>query len=311
MTKETKIGLLVGMGFIILIGILVSDHLSEAQKQKPGDMRWDNTQALTYDATPVTPEVNAPYQINRVETLDQNLPDNSVDINAGVYRGGGAVPPRIEDDVNEGADSGSYEPNVITIPPVVPNGDELPPVSGGNSGIANSGVNDMRNHPELEVVPGPGGNGRKLIDDHETEKMASEPVKKGREHHIRSDETLSDISKEYYGTTKHWRLIAEYNRKEIPNPNVIRAGVRIIIPDLPSAKKEEVKKSPVVKEVKKEAPKAEFDSYTVKSGDVLSRLAARFYGKQSAWLKLYELNKSVIDDPDRLKPGTVIRVPRQ
>ena len=28
MTKETKIGLLVGMGVIILIGILISDHLS-------------------------------------------------------------------------------------------------------------------------------------------------------------------------------------------------------------------------------------------------------------------------------------------
>src|SRR5687768_7870420 len=34
MTRETKIGLFVGMGVIILVGILISDHLSVAQRQQ-------------------------------------------------------------------------------------------------------------------------------------------------------------------------------------------------------------------------------------------------------------------------------------
>lgn len=310
MTKETKIGLLVGMGFIILIGILVSDHLSEAQKQQPGDMRWGNTQDLAYDSssrgdnTPM-----APPEMSRRDNLNQNLPEDQVDIEPGVYQGGGAVPPRIETDVNESSSAENYQPEVIKIPPVVPNGDELPPVNGGNSGSRDTGSIDS--NPNFEVVTPPTVNsGRKMIEDKKPENKATESVKKGREHHIKSNETLSDISKAYYGTTKHWRLIAEYNKKEIPNPNVIREGVRIVIPDLPSAKKETVKKSPVVK--KEEAkPEPRYGSYTVKSGDVLSKLAARFYGKQSAWPDLYKLNKSVIDDPDRLKPGTVLKVPQQ
>ena len=37
MTRETKVGLLVGMGVILLIGIIVSDHLSVVQDQNPAD----------------------------------------------------------------------------------------------------------------------------------------------------------------------------------------------------------------------------------------------------------------------------------
>jgi LysM repeat protein len=38
MTRETKIGLLVGMGVILFIGILISDYLSSAQNQRPADL---------------------------------------------------------------------------------------------------------------------------------------------------------------------------------------------------------------------------------------------------------------------------------
>ena len=35
MTKETKMGLLVGLGIILAIGIVVSDHMSVANRQTP------------------------------------------------------------------------------------------------------------------------------------------------------------------------------------------------------------------------------------------------------------------------------------
>jgi len=38
MTRETKIGLLVGMGVILFIGILISDYLSSATRQTPADL---------------------------------------------------------------------------------------------------------------------------------------------------------------------------------------------------------------------------------------------------------------------------------
>lgn len=49
--------------------------------------------------------------------------------------------------------------------------------------------------------------------------------------------------------------------------------------------------------------------YTVKSGDTLSHVAQQFYGKASAWNAIYEANRDQLDNPDRIKPGQVLRIP--
>ena len=49
--------------------------------------------------------------------------------------------------------------------------------------------------------------------------------------------------------------------------------------------------------------------YTVKSGDTLSHIAKHYYGKASAWNTIYEANRDVLDNPDRIKPGQVLRIP--
>jgi nucleoid-associated protein YgaU len=48
--------------------------------------------------------------------------------------------------------------------------------------------------------------------------------------------------------------------------------------------------------------------YTVKAGDSLSEIAKRFLGKKGQWKKLYDMNRDVIEDPDNVKVGTVLRV---
>ena len=49
--------------------------------------------------------------------------------------------------------------------------------------------------------------------------------------------------------------------------------------------------------------------YTIQKDDTLQKISKKFYDSFSQWPKIYELNKDVIDDPDRIKPGTVIQVP--
>jgi len=56
-------------------------------------------------------------------------------------------------------------------------------------------------------------------------------------------------------------------------------------------------------------PKPTFDTYTVQSGDTLSSIAERFYGKATAWRKLHELNSDRIANPNRLVVGMTLRVP--
>lgn len=50
-------------------------------------------------------------------------------------------------------------------------------------------------------------------------------------------------------------------------------------------------------------------TYTVEKGDTLSAIAKQFYGKASAWPKIFEANRDQLDDPDRIKPGQVLSIP--
>ncbi|MEO6228032.1 MAG: LysM peptidoglycan-binding domain-containing protein [Thermomonas sp.] len=49
-------------------------------------------------------------------------------------------------------------------------------------------------------------------------------------------------------------------------------------------------------------------NYTVVSGDTLSHIAKHFYGKP-AWQQIYDANRDQLDNPDRIRPGQVLRIP--
>jgi nucleoid-associated protein YgaU len=64
--------------------------------------------------------------------------------------------------------------------------------------------------------------------------------------------------------------------------------------------------------------KATFDSteeivgertYTIEKGDTLSQIAKEQLGHASAWKQIFEANRDVLDDPDRIFPGQVIKLP--
>jgi nucleoid-associated protein YgaU len=56
-------------------------------------------------------------------------------------------------------------------------------------------------------------------------------------------------------------------------------------------------------------PAAAGQSYTVKAGDTLSKIAKDHLGNANAYMKIFELNKDQLTDPDKIKPGQVLRLP--
>jgi len=50
-------------------------------------------------------------------------------------------------------------------------------------------------------------------------------------------------------------------------------------------------------------------TYTVVSGDSLSKIAKRVYGSAKAWRKIYEANKDVVNNPDLIYPGQELKIP--
>ena len=50
-------------------------------------------------------------------------------------------------------------------------------------------------------------------------------------------------------------------------------------------------------------------TYTVKAGDTLSAIAKEHLGSANAYMKIYEANRDQLSDPDKIKPGQVLKIP--
>jgi nucleoid-associated protein YgaU len=58
-----------------------------------------------------------------------------------------------------------------------------------------------------------------------------------------------------------------------------------------------------------ENPEPEATFYTVKSGDSLSKIAKQHYGNAMKYPVIFEANKPMLTDPDKIYPGQVLRIP--
>lgn len=50
-------------------------------------------------------------------------------------------------------------------------------------------------------------------------------------------------------------------------------------------------------------------TYTVKSGDSLSKIAKQVYGDANAWRRIYDANRDKIKNPDLIHPGQEFTIP--
>ena len=50
-------------------------------------------------------------------------------------------------------------------------------------------------------------------------------------------------------------------------------------------------------------------TYTVKAGDTLSAIAKAHLGDANAYMKIFDANKDQLTDPDKIRPGQVLRIP--
>lgn len=55
------------------------------------------------------------------------------------------------------------------------------------------------------------------------------------------------------------------------------------------------------------APEAQF--YTVQSGDSLSKISKAVYGDPMKYNDIFEANKPMLEHPDKIYPGQVLRIP--
>lgn len=108
---------------------------------------------------------------------------------------------------------------------------------------------------------------------------------------VQDGEFLHKISgyEEIYADPLKWPRLYRANRERISDPNLIQPGWVLTVP--------------------RDWPR----QWTVASGEYLSRIAGYWevYDQPTAWPRLYEANKSQVKDPDVLRPGWVLTIPRE
>jgi LysM repeat protein len=71
-------------------------------------------------------------------------------------------------------------------------------------------------------------------------------------------------------------------------------------------------KNDLVADIKELAPTASSqhaDTYTVQSGDTLSKIAKHHLGDANAYMEIFNLNRDQLSDPDKIRPGQVLKLP--
>ena len=51
--------------------------------------------------------------------------------------------------------------------------------------------------------------------------------------------------------------------------------------------------------------------YTVKSGDTLSKISKEMYRDANQYMSIFEANKPMLGDPDKIYPGQMLRIPER
>ncbi len=142
----------------------------------------------------------------------------------------------------------------------------------------------------------------------EPAKGAPAPLPKPRYHVVQRGETLSEISRSYYGTVTRWRDILEANKDVVPDERLLRPGVKLTIPP---AGESEVASAAAGRPALSSTASASASkrTYTVQKGDTLYRIAEKFYGDGSRWKDIQQANSAQVPEARRLRPGMVLAIP--
>ena len=269
MTRENKLALVVGFALILVVGILISDHFSTARSQKSAE--------LGQVVDPMHPDAYANAQLIEYDTVP------------------------------------SAEPLLHTGHVRSSNAQRQPGQSSGQLGLMYDAV---RTPPD--VVRDPlADQPRRHGDTGRTVQLQPEAVEALPfiYHHIKPNETLTSISTHYFGDTSMLRDLAQYN--DITDMNMVPVGLRLKIPrtaalirgDTPTATLQQLEQLVGFESSNASNSSPTAKTYTVKKGDTLGEISLRVLGTSKKWRTLYEYNKDVIRNPDRVLEGTVLKIP--
>jgi nucleoid-associated protein YgaU len=144
---------------------------------------------------------------------------------------------------------------------------------------------------ETQVPPGMNNSGPGTPDQAQAEAPAPEQpaaaVASGDgTYTVHQGDTLMKIAFENYGDLYKWKEIYEANKDVISDPNKVPPGTKLKLD--PSSRVSVATNG---------------SQYMIKSGDTLGTISNDVYGTKRKWKRLWENNKQLIHDPNRIYAG--------
>ncbi len=322
MTKETKIGLLVGLAFIILFGIILSEKgTSPEQFATPSMSAYHPVVEL------VPPQNAAPPQLARASHNIANKMKFSRNITNIQTNKSAPSQQKIQNSDIPIHTEKNIEPDKIA-----PEMKKLIPTKSTKA--------------LTKQIPASAPTIRETekIRANQPMQLAKNIINKPKKHNIigthlvAPGETLVEICKKYYPGRAYKMIKKVMTLNNISKPERLRAGQNLKLPadeanslaqnSMPNSENQPVKKQLLIPtknpqiaaivnikpanitlSTKPQTKNTQFKTYTVKSNDSLCKIAKKFYGSEQAWKKIYKYNRDILKNPDRLRSGIKLKLP--
>ncbi|HEX6965442.1 MAG TPA: carboxypeptidase regulatory-like domain-containing protein, partial [Gemmatimonadaceae bacterium] len=187
-----------------------------------------------------------------------------------------------------------------------------------------AGLRVVPEHRTLHIIAtadltATGGHGRSFTSGDERSMLVERPTIQHSYTVTRWDVGLMQIARYMYGDASLWPKIWVANRFQLSDPNTIRPGQTLLVPDKAPLTLEEIAARDVYRHrdaavrhgvgIAWPQPAA-WHSYTVTRWDIgLMQIARYMYGDASLWPKIWVANRAQLPDPDMIHPGQTLIVP--
>lgn len=127
-------------------------------------------------------------------------------------------------------------------------------------------------------------------------------------------DTLTRIAAKHYGagSRQFVNAIVDANRTVIANPDVLRAGMELLIPEVPGrthSTEPRATERAATPRPSNRPLEAAYRWYQIKPNDRYITIAREQLGDSGRWHEIYELNKDKFPDPGRIQTGVRIKLP--
>lgn len=352
MARETKVGLLAGLTFIVVFAAILANRGQKDPLLSQKSLSTDSQVAVGEKFVPTDPyEVRntlreLPEERYRPTPVRMQEPFGAGDSIAAERVSGEQDPPRKTPPgtrtIRFGPAAESPQSAIAVARPIPQETTTSPPgLSKETQQFASQGTRQIPGDPTsmkrsgVEAQGLAGGDAVAAPLATVPQKMVTVPLilqqqvsselKKsavaGAKYVVLAGDTLYAIAGKHYGKRggKFVRAIVEANRDTLPDPNKLRVGVVLVLPKMDVKAKVAASSvnapagggSGATTATKTTANKLrEFEWYQVRKGDRYASIAREKLGDARRWRELFEMNKDKFPNPDRIRDGVLIKIPK-